>query len=334
MRSDLRLFRGENFASIPAINNLADLISDARKTKNLVTREVVVGPPENQTYIATKALPFGNDVGSDQDGSAGVVIVLHDITNLRRLERVRRDFVANVSHELKTPLTAIRGYVETLLSGALEDPAINVKFLEKIDRNVGRLTNLVPDILSLARIERHEEAGLGAAQAQRWTTMRVDWRSIAQTVIAAYEDEAAGKSLELNLKLSDEPMVVAGEREAMIQILGNLVSNSIKYTPKSGQIWVDCRVVTGTSKNGELQTEIAEIAEISVRDTGIGIPEKHLDRIFERFYRVDVARSRAMGGTGLGLSIVKHLVAGLGGQVTVESKSGGGSTFTVRMKLV
>ena len=334
LRSDLRLFRGENFASIPAINNLADLISDARKTKNLVTREVVVGPPENQTYIATKALPFGNDVGSDQDGSAGVVIVLHDITNLRRLERVRRDFVANVSHELKTPLTAIRGYVETLLSGALEDPAINVKFLEKIDRNVGRLTNLVQDILSLARIESHEEAGLGAAQAQRWTTMRVDWRSIAQTVIAAYEDEAAGKSLELNLKLSDEPMVVAGEREAMIQILGNLVSNSIKYTPKSGQIWVDCRVVTGTSKNGELQTEIAEIAEISVRDTGIGIPEKHLDRIFERFYRVDVARSRAMGGTGLGLSIVKHLVAGLGGQVTVESKSGGGSTFTVRMKLV
>ena len=227
-----------------------------------------------------------------------------------------RDFVANVSHELKTPLTAIKGYVEALLGGAMEDPVTNVRFLEKIDRNVGRLSNLVQDILSLARIESHEDVDLGDA-----ASVRIDWRSIVQAVASAHEDEAAAKGITMSVKLSDEPLVVAGEREAMRQILDNLVSNAIKYTPKSGQVWIDGHKSAGSE------------CEIVVRDSGIGIPEKHLDRIFERFYRVDVARSREMGGTGLGLSIVKHLVAGLGGQVTVESKVGAGSAFTVHMKL-
>lgn len=316
LHSDMRLSRGEDFKNVPAVNLLADLINDARQTTGLVTREVRMGPRENQIFIATKALPFANAESGGQSAADGVVIVLHDITNVRRLERVRRDFVANVSHELKTPLTAIKGYVEALLGGAMEDPVTNVRFLEKIDRNVGRLSNLVQDILSLARIESHEDVDLGNA-----ASVRIDWRSIVQAVAAAHEDEAAAKGITMSVKLSDEPLVVAGEREAMRQILDNLVSNAIKYTPKSGQVWIDGHKTAGFE------------CEIVVRDSGIGIPEKHLDRIFERFYRVDVARSREMGGTGLGLSIVKHLVAGLGGQVTVESKVGTGSAFTVHMKL-
>ncbi len=316
LHSDMRLSRGEDFKNVPAVNLLADLINDARQTSGLVTREVRMGPRENQIFIATKALPFANSESGGQSAADGVVIVLHDITNVRRLERVRRDFVANVSHELKTPLTAIKGYVEALLGGAMEDPVTNVRFLEKIDRNVGRLSNLVQDILSLARIESHEDVDLGDA-----ASVRIDWRSIVQAVASAHEDEAAAKGITMSVKLSDEPLVVAGEREAMRQILDNLVSNAIKYTPKSGQVWIDGHKSAGSE------------CEIVVRDSGIGIPEKHLDRIFERFYRVDVARSREMGGTGLGLSIVKHLVAGLGGQVTVESKVGAGSAFTVHMKL-
>jgi two-component system phosphate regulon sensor histidine kinase PhoR len=316
LHSDMRLSRGEDFKNVPAVNLLADLINDARQTSGLVTREVRMGPRENQIFIATKALPFANSESGGLSAADGVVIVLHDITNVRRLERVRRDFVANVSHELKTPLTAIKGYVEALLGGAMEDPVTNVRFLEKIDRNVGRLSNLVQDILSLARIESHEDVDLGDA-----ASVRIDWRSIVQAVASAHEDEAAAKGITMSVKLSDEPLVVAGEREAMRQILDNLVSNAIKYTPKSGQVWIDGHKSAGSE------------CEIVVRDSGIGIPEKHLDRIFERFYRVDVARSREMGGTGLGLSIVKHLVAGLGGQVTVESKVGAGSAFTVHMKL-
>jgi two-component system phosphate regulon sensor histidine kinase PhoR len=316
LHNDMRLSRGEDFKNVPAINLLSELINDARQTSGLVTREVRMGPRENQTFIATKALPFANEDSAGRAAADGVVIVLHDITNVRRLERIRRDFVANVSHELKTPLTAIKGYVETLLGGAMEDPATNVRFLEKIDRNVERLSNLVQDILSLARIESHEDVDLVDA-----TSVRIDWRSIVQAVASAHEDEAAAKGITMSVKLSDEPLVVAGEREAMRQILDNLVSNAIKYTPKSGQVWIDAHKTAGSE------------CEIAVRDSGIGIPEKHLDRIFERFYRVDVARSREMGGTGLGLSIVKHLVAGLGGQVSVESKVGAGSTFTVHMKL-
>ena len=316
LRSDMRLSRGEDFTNVPAINLLADLINDARQTSGLVTREVRMGPRENQTFIATKALPFSNEGTGGQAGADGVVIVLHDITNVRRLERVRRDFVANVSHELKTPLTAIKGYVETLLGGAMEDPATNFRFLEKIERNVGRLSNLVQDILSLARIESHEDVDSPDSKSTR-----VDWRSIVQAVASAHEDEAAAKGIAVAVKLPNEPLVVAGERESMRQILDNLVSNAIKYTPQAGQVWID------GYKTSESDCKIV------VRDSGIGIPEKHLDRIFERFYRVDVARSREMGGTGLGLSIVKHLVAALGGQVTVESKIGVGSAFTVHMKL-
>ena len=318
LRSDLRLSRGQPLDSIPVLRMLGSVVQEAKLTGRLATHEAKLGPRDNQTFISTKAQPFGLADGSvaQADRLSGVVVVLHDMTGIRRLERVRRDFVANVSHELKTPLTAIKGYVEMLLGEAGEDPDTSRRFLSKIDGNVNRLSDLVQDILSLARIETHDEFGSAVDGA------RVDWRSVIQAVAAAHEDAASGKGISLAVCLPQEPMVVAGERESLRQILDNLASNAIKYTQSGGKVWIEGRVSGGGST-----------CEVFVRDSGIGIPEKHLDRIFERFYRVDKARSREMGGTGLGLSIVKNLVASLGGEVSVESKPGEGSTFTVRMKM-
>ena len=233
------------------------------------------------------------------------------ITELHRLENVRRDFVANVSHEIKTPLTSIKGYVETLLGGALDDPANNVRFLEKIDRNALRLTALVQDILSLAKIEAGEES---------FKPSPVEWAPIINSVLARNEDSIQKRNLKIKVQAPAGPLTVMGEREAMTQVLDNLISNAIKYTPEGGRISVHLY-----TKNGW--------AKLEVEDTGIGIPSEHLDRIFERFYRVDKARSRELGGTGLGLSIVKHLVNAMHGDVGVESAVGIGSKFTVRLQL-
>jgi two-component system phosphate regulon sensor histidine kinase PhoR len=327
LRSDLRLSRGEPLDSIPVLRMFEGVVQEAKSTGQLVNLEVKLGPPENQTYLSTKAQPFGlvggtitqqkSQVFAAAAGAlSGVVVVLHNMTNVRRLERVRRDFVANVSHELKTPLTAIKGYVEMLLGGAAADPDTSRRFLSKIDANVNRLSDLVHDILSLARIETHDEFG-GVPEGAR-----VDWRSVIQAVAAAHEDAAVSKGITLAVNLPQGPMVVTGDRESLRQILDNLAGNAIKYTQAGGKVWIEGRV------SGE-----GAICEVSVRDSGIGIPEKHLDRIFERFYRVDKARSRELGGTGLGLSIVKNLVASLGGEIRVESNPGEGSTFTVRMKM-
>jgi len=231
--------------------------------------------------------------------------------DLRKLERVRRDFVANVSHEIKTPLTSIKGYVETLLGGALDDPHYNVNFLNKIERNVTRLEYLVQDILSLAKIESEE--GL-------ITLEPTDWEPIIESVLTRHEDSISQKNIHLKILGSRQSLVVMGDREAMTQIFDNLISNAIKYTGKGGKIQVSLRRI---HRQGILEVE----------DTGLGIPAKHLDRIFERFYRVDKARSREMGGTGLGLSIVKHLVSGMHGQVGVESEVGQGSKFSVSLSL-
>ncbi|MEY4631153.1 MAG: hypothetical protein RIQ81_1273 [Pseudomonadota bacterium] len=322
LRSDLRTSRGQRVDSIPALQLLTGVVEEAKLTGGIASGEVKLGPRGAQTYISTKAQTFGlegSDLGPGKTSSAGVVVVLHDMTSIRRLERVRRDFVANVSHELKTPLTAIRGYVEMLLGGAGEDAETSKRFLGKIEANVNRLSNLVQDILSLARIESTDET-VGAGEA-----VRVDWRNVIQAVAAAHEDEALSKGISLSIAIPPEPLIVAAERESLRQILDNLVGNAIKYTHRDGQVWIEGHVAPSAGKMAN--------CEIVVRDTGIGIPEKHLDRIFERFYRVDKARSREMGGTGLGLSIVKHLVASLGGEVGVESKVGEGSTFTVRMKM-
>jgi two-component system phosphate regulon sensor histidine kinase PhoR len=256
-------------------------------------------------------------VGQDEMGRLGDTLnrlgteLTSKINELQRLENVRRDFVANVSHEIKTPLTSIKGYVETLLGGAINDPSHNVRFLEKIDRNAARLTALVQDLLSLAKIEAVEDA---------FKPTPVEWNGIIHSVVARYEDQIQQKNLKIKINAPATTLQVMGEREAMTQVLDNLLTNAMKYTPDGGRITVSL-----FAKNG--------MAKLVVEDTGIGIPSEHLDRIFERFYRVDKARSRDLGGTGLGLSIVKHLVQAMHGDVGVESELGVGSRFTVRLRL-
>jgi two-component system phosphate regulon sensor histidine kinase PhoR len=287
------------------ISDLKELLEEARAGGKHVLREVELFRGGKERIFGAHASPFQGG------GKVGVVLVLHDITDLRRLERVRRDFVANVSHELKTPLTSIQGFVETLLAGALHDEQNNVQFLKRIEANVKRLTNLVGDLLSLARIES------GQLDVERTV---LDWRETLQQVLRLREPALLSKGLTLEVEGHREPLLVRGDREAMTQVLDNLIDNAIQYTAAPGRIRVRLRC---EGRHGA----------IAVEDSGIGIPEADLDRIFERFYRVDKARSSAAGGTGLGLSIVKNLVLRMDGEVRVTSAEGKGSTFTVLLPL-
>jgi two-component system phosphate regulon sensor histidine kinase PhoR len=243
------------------------------------------------------------------DELAGAVVVLHDVTDLRRLEAVRRDFVANVSHELKTPLTAIRGLVETLLDDSEMEPSVRSSFLERIRDQAARLATLVGDLLTLARIESQEQPG---------ERVRIDLRGPLRECAARFGPLCAQKRIELTLRLPDERVEVWGDEESLRQILDNLADNAVKYTPSGG------RVSLALERR-------AERVLIEVRDTGIGIEPRDQERIFERFYRVDKARSRELGGTGLGLSIVRHLALSLGGDIGLESQPGAGSCFRVAL---
>jgi two-component system phosphate regulon sensor histidine kinase PhoR len=243
----------------------------------------------------------------------GAVLVLHDTSELRRLERVRQEFVANASHELKTPLAVIKACVETLLDGAMEDPFHRVGFLEKIEGQANRLHALILDLLSLARIESGTEA---------FAFEPVSLGPVVTSCLERHRARAESKSLVLEAvpplgnSENKENVDAWADEEAIAQILDNLVDNALKYTPEKGRIWVRWR--------GEGDRVCME-----VEDTGIGIPEQDLPRIFERFYRVDRARSRELGGTGLGLSIVKHLVQAMHGTVKAASRLGQGTTFSV-----
>ncbi len=239
----------------------------------------------------------------------GIVLVLHDITELRRLENLRREFVANVSHELKTPLASIRAYAETLRLGALDDPENNVKFLHRIEEQADRLHQLILDMLQIARVESGEEA---------FEITSVPVGPVIDSCISQYVTSAKRKQIELVTVSPDSPIVVAADKDGVRAILDNLVSNAIKYTPAGGTV-----TVRWFREN--------DFAIIEVQDTGIGIDKENQSRVFERFYRVDLARSREMGGTGLGLSIVKHLSQSFGGGVDLASEVGEGCTFRVSL---
>ena len=308
-RAARRLFGVEELAGrlweSVRIAELVALIEEARGTDAAATRELTFGDPAGR-YSCVQAQAHRFRSGA----STGVVVVLHDLTELRRLERVRRDFVANVSHELKTPLTSIRGYVETLLSGALHDEDNNVRFLEKIDSNVRRLTHLVADLLSLARIES-QETGLPLEP--------LDLRPLLEQALRQHGPRAVQKGVRCSIEPDGGRVRVLGDRESLVQVIDNLLDNAIKYTSR-----------------GEVRLVLRRDASwgmLEVVDTGIGIPAEERERVFERFYRVDRARSRELGGTGLGLSIVKHLVVAMNGLVEVESNMGRGSTFRVRLPL-
>ncbi len=245
------------------------------------------------------------------DPCPGVVLVLHDMTELRRLENLRREFVANVSHELKTPLAAIRAYAETLHMGAVHDAENRDYFLGQITDQSDRLHDLIMDMLQLARVEAGQEV---------FDITDVNVADIAQWSVDSLRDKAAAKQIQLVVESAeDDEVYVRADEEGLRTIVGNLVDNAVKYSGKPGDV-----IVRWT-------TEADQVA-ISVEDHGIGIPQEAQDRIFERFFRVDKARSREMGGTGLGLSIVKHLASSFGGCVELDSSPGEGSVFTVRLK--
>lgn len=303
LNSDIKDCRGMHLDEVKGFDLLSEIAQSAKTKRELIEDELRIEANSHYRLLEIHASSFKGT------GASGVIILLHDVTHIRKLERVRKDFVANVSHEIKTPLTSIKGYVETLLSGAIDDQEFNRKFLEKIESNANRLMNLVQDILSLARIESQEDV-IGLKPT--------DWVPLAKQVLANYEDIFTEKRLEVKMNELNSPLVVMGDKNAMLQIVDNLVTNAIRYTPVGGKIILSLRKEPG---HGVLEVE----------DTGIGIPRKDIGRIFERFYRVDKARSRELGGTGLGLSIVKHLVSSMDGQITVDSEVGMGSRFTVSL---
>jgi two-component system phosphate regulon sensor histidine kinase PhoR len=238
----------------------------------------------------------------------GVVLVLQDVTELRRLEHLRQEFVANVSHELKTPLTAIKAYAETLQSGAIDDPKINREFTANIEREADRLNNLIVDLLRLAKIESGHEP---------FEILSVDLADTIRDCVHRHQLDAQRKQLTLIAEEGDDGCHVQADQDGLRAILDNLVDNALKYTEPGGRVnvrWTD-------SENGTIN--------MLVSDTGIGIPYEHQSRVFERFFRVDQARSRELGSTGLGLAIVKHLAHAFGGTVVVCSQPDVGTTVRV-----
>ena len=263
-----------------------------------VTGEVEVGTVRPRSFSVTAA-PV------QAAGAKSAVLVLHDITELRRLERVRRDFVANVSHEFKTPLTAIQGFAETLLAGALDDKANRARFVEIIREHAQRLARLTDDLLKLSRIE---------AGRLELELRPVSVQALVNGCVETARLKAEAKGLRIHVDLPEGLPPVRGDGAQLGEVLQNLLDNALQYTPSGGQIDVSAR------SNGHEVT-------FTVADTGIGIPESELERIFERFYRVDAARSREAGGTGLGLAIARHIVDAHGGRIWVESAVGQGSRF-------
>lgn len=239
----------------------------------------------------------------------GIVLVFHDITELKKLEQMRKDFLANVSHELKTPITSIKGFSETLLDGAMENQQFREKFLNIILKESDRMQGLIEDLLDLSKIEQ---------QGFQLNMAPVDMKEMLEEIRVMLEKKVAAKEMTLNV-LTGERVSVIGDVARLKQVFINLINNAILYTPAGGAVSVEL-------------FDDADHVYVKVSDTGIGIRKEEIPRIFERFYRVDKARSRNTGGTGLGLSIVKHLVEAHEGTITVESEIGKGTTFTVTLR--
>jgi two-component system phosphate regulon sensor histidine kinase PhoR len=261
--------------------------------------EVVEGPSGRTLHAAATLIP----------GDGSVLLVLRDVTEAKRVDAVRRDFVANASHELKTPAAAIQALAETIAGAASEDPKAVARFAEQLRREAGRLARVISDLLDLSRLE---------GEAGERTELRLDRIAVTAAERSRSRAERAGISLEV---AADGPVRVSGSSRDLGLLVHNLIENAIQYTRRGGRV------------NVSIAADGAG-AVLVVRDSGIGIPAKEQSRIFERFYRVDRARSRQTGGTGLGLSIVKHVAENHGGTVTVQSELGQGSTFTVRLPLV
>lgn len=279
-------------------NELSEIIGRVLKENKSSSQEISLNLPVRGIFQVNAVPIFEKSIAS------GCLVVIHDITEIRRLETIRRDFVANVSHELKTPLTSIKGFVETLLEGALEDKQHNRNFLKIIQEHADRLNSLVNDLLSLSHLESKE---------MPLNMENIDLQKQVGTVALGFKSQLEKKSIKIENRLPPGLRIMA-DKDRIEQVITNLIDNAIKFNREKGAI-----KIYGQDSGNNLK--------IIVEDTGIGIPEKDIPRIFERFYRVDKARSRELGGTGLGLSIVKHIIELHGGSVGVESTEGLGSKF-------
>lgn len=236
--------------------------------------------------------------------SPGVLLTLHDLTRIRQVETTRREFVSNVSHELRSPLASVKAMVETLEDGALEEQQVAMDFVRRIHREIDRMSSMVADQLELARLESGQE---------RLHPSPVDLRPLLEEVRAQFQERADAKEIKMDIVLPDTLPKVQAEEERLREVLANLLDNALKFTPARGRVTVSADI-------GD------KVVKVSVKDTGVGIPKEHLPHIFERFFKVD--RSRQDGGSGLGLAIVKHIVQAHGGEVEVESREGEGAAFT------
>jgi two-component system phosphate regulon sensor histidine kinase PhoR len=287
--------------------DFCQILSVALNKETEIRKKLKIITSSTDQNVEVHASPFRDASGE----LVGVVAVLHDVSELERLETIRQDFVANVSHELKTPITAIRGLIETMVEDKEMSAENHHSFLKKAMNQTNRLSNIVTDLLALSRLE---SAGMDLIKEP------IDLREVVNGSLAALLPVSEEKGIPIETDISDEPVKILGDREALFQAVNNLIDNAIKYNSEDGKVWL---YLHRKGKN----------AVMEVRDSGIGIDSLEQNRIFERFYRVDKARSRQVGGTGLGLSIVKHTVLAHGGQLSVESVHGTGSTFQISIPL-
>ncbi|MBI4684437.1 MAG: PAS domain S-box protein [Nitrospirae bacterium] len=293
--------KGKPFIEVVRNHDFFSLMDSVRKNLLPGVTEFRLDYPEER-HIVVRVSPLFYK----ESELSGFVAIFHDITQLKKLEQMRKDFVANVSHEIKTPITAIKGFADTLMEGALDDKENAIKFLQTIKSNSERINNLVDDLMTISKIE------LGVIKVQK---SMIDAEDVFENIMELFRDKAAAKNLSLKVSNNPELKQISADRNRLIQILTNLVDNAIKFT-ETGEVTFGMDKEEGNTF-------------LFVEDTGIGIPIKHLPRLGERFYRVDPARSRKMGGTGLGLAIVKHLVKAHGWEMKIESTQGKGTRVSI-----
>ncbi|MGN6644427.1 MAG: sensor histidine kinase [Verrucomicrobiota bacterium] len=290
--------RGKTILEVLRQHELTELLEKVSKQKQVLGYELKPGGLSERWLQINAAA-----IADAHDGGRGTILVFHDLTRLKQLERNREDFVANVSHELRTPLSLIKGYTETLLDGAKDNPEVMTKFLQTIQRNSERLQLLIEDLLTISELE---------SGRLKMNLQKVQLRPLVDRVLEDFRTQARGRKVVLKNEMPE--ITTQADSDRLQQVLGNLVGNAIKYGRVEGQVTVRA-------------AKVDDAVEVCVQDDGPGIPAESLERVFERFYRVDKARSREQGGTGLGLSIVKHIVLCHGGQVWATSDPGQGAAF-------
>ncbi|MCY4444316.1 MAG: ATP-binding protein [Proteobacteria bacterium] len=306
--------RGKDITHIPSLSTLAAIYERVIGEKHFKIKEFTQKSQDGEDkHLKVYATFYQSQIDEplkDSASQSGVMIVINNHTEIKKLQQMRRDFFAHVSHELKTPLTSIQGYIDTLLDGAAEDsPAIRQRFLHKIHSNTQRLRSLVMDLLALSRID---------SKTHTLNLRPLQWLPVVQKVIEERENESHKRRIHIHIEKKHSHELVIADHESMFTILDNLLSNAIRYSPENSSIIISFQKIKG-------------YIEIHVQDNGVGIAARHLPHIFDRFYRVDKARSRKEGGTGLGLSIVHLLAKKLGGHVRAISKHHHGSTFIVTL---